>query len=158
MKFNRLGILTTLILSCVLSTAAIGQTDSGTKTKWGGTIVLKYPISLSEAVKNYKNIEKKEILILSNVQQVCQQKGCWMGVGEGDLKVRVTFKDYGFFVPTSLVGKKVMIQGVLEHTTMSVSDAQHYAKDAGKSAEEIKAIDKPVDEFRLIASAVELKG
>ena len=47
--------------------------------------------------------------------------------------VRVTFKDYGFFVPMSLVGKKVFVRGSFKKHMMSVEEAKHFAEDAKKT-------------------------
>jgi len=68
--------------------------------------------------------------------------------------VRVTFKDYAFFVSEELVGKRVLAQGMMFEKTMSVSEARHYAQDAGMPKEEIEKITEPVQEFRFVASAV----
>jgi hypothetical protein len=157
MKFSCKVFLASILVCFVFNLNSQAQDKPESKTSWGSKIVLKDALTLTEAIKNFKTIGNKEILVEGAVQKVCEEKGCWMGIGDGNLKVRVTFKNYGFFVPTDLVGKKAMIQGVLEHTTMSVADARHYAKDSGAGANEVAAITKPVEEFRLVASGVELK-
>lgn len=60
-----------------------------------------------------------------------------LGGGED---MRVTFKDYGFFVPKDLQGERVVMEGVLKRAITSVEELRHYAEDAGKSNEEIQAI------------------
>tara|TARA_B100001121_G_C18346361_1_gene460399 strand:- start:332 stop:577 length:246 start_codon:yes stop_codon:yes gene_type:complete len=56
----------------------------------------------------------------------------------------VRFRNYGFFVPTNGVeGKTAIIEGDLFVDTISVKMLQHYAKDAGKSKEEIQKITEP---------------
>ena len=71
----------------------------------------------------------------------CTKKGCWMTVdiGKGD-QMRVTFKDYGFFVPKDLNGEQVVLEGSLQRKVSSVEEQRHYAEDAGKSAREVEAI------------------
>lgn len=71
----------------------------------------------------------------------CTKKGCWMTVdiGEG-AQMRVTFKDYGFFVPKDLNGEQVVLEGSLQKKVSSVEEQRHYAEDAGKSAREVEAI------------------
>jgi hypothetical protein len=59
---------------------------------------------------------------------------------DGDTKVRVTFKDYGFFMPKNLAGSKVVLEGILSEEVLSEKDARHYAEDAGKSKAEIAKI------------------
>jgi len=64
----------------------------------------------------------------------------------------VRFQDYGFFVPTEgAEGKRTVIQGEAFYDTLTVAMLQHYAEDAGKSADEIAAITEP--ELRLAFTA-----
>ncbi len=43
------------------------------------------------------------------VTDVCSKKGCWMKIKTSNGVKKVSFKDYGFFVPTSLIGKSVKL-------------------------------------------------
>ena len=48
---------------------------------------------------------------------VCTKKGCWMKLDMGNNNaVRVTFKDYGFFVPTDASGE-VIVNGMVQEPT-----------------------------------------
>ena len=156
MKSALITILAAIVFFPVAK--AYGKTMSAAplKTKFGGIITLVEALSLSKAIATHKENSSKEVLINAKVEKVCSKKGCWMGIGENDLKVRVTFKDYGFFVPTSLIGKEVQAQGILEVKTMSVEEAIHLAEDEGQNPEEIAKIEMPIREYRFIASAVEL--
>ena len=57
----------------------------------------------------------KTVLVEGNVRQACTRKGCWMELSEGPGAAapgcRVTFKDYGFFVPTDSAGAKATVEG-----------------------------------------------
>ncbi|MEM7110354.1 MAG: DUF4920 domain-containing protein [Bacteroidota bacterium] len=89
----------------------------------------------------------------------CAIKGCWMNVTLKEKEhMRVSFKDYGFFVPTEGVeGKKVIVEGYAKKVTTDVETLQHFAKDAGKSQEEIEAITEPQEEIAFVASGVIIK-
>lgn len=92
------------------------------------------------------------------VESVCKMKGCWMKVKTGDGQtMRVTFKDYGFFVPKDIVGKTVVVEGTAETTTTPVADLRHYAQDAGKSKEEIEKITEPEKALTFVADGVIVK-
>ncbi len=92
------------------------------------------------------------------VESVCKVKGCWMKVKTGDGQtMRVTFKDYGFFVPKDIVGKTVVVEGTAETTTTPIADLRHYAEDAGKSKEEIAKITKPEKALTFVADGVIVK-
>mgnify|MGYP006180751099 CR=1 FL=1 len=54
-----------------------------------------------------------------------------MRVDLGDGKeMKVTFKDYGFFVPLESAGKPVIMQGEAYYDTLSIEELKHYAEDA----------------------------
>lgn len=92
------------------------------------------------------------------VESVCKMKGCWMNVKTGDGQtMRVTFKDYGFFVPKDIVGKTVVVEGTAETTTTPVADLRHYAQDAGKSKEDIEKITEPEKALTFVADGVIVK-
>ena len=98
------------------------------------------------------------IKLAGEIVEVCQKKGCWMvmDLGEGQL-MRVTFRDYGFFVPQDIVGRNAVVSGTAKKETTSVERLRHYAEDAGKSAEEVKAIHAPKEEVVFIADGVLLE-
>lgn len=75
--------------------------------------------------------------IKGTVQEVCQSKGCWMTLkNEQNQSIRVTFKDYGFFVPKDIAGREVIIEGNATTTELEEDMAKHYADDAGKEYDE----------------------
>lgn len=91
------------------------------------------------------------------VQNVCQAKGCWMDIKlSDDTRMKVRFRNYGFFVPKDLGGKTVVFQGTAYQELISVADQQHYLKDAGKPESEIKAITSPKKEITFIADGVQV--
>jgi hypothetical protein len=92
------------------------------------------------------------------VESVCKTAGCWMKVKTTDGKtMRVTFKDYGFFVPKDIAGKTVVFEGVAKVKTTSVSMLKHYAEDGGKSKEEIAKITEPEKAIGFVATGVIVK-
>ncbi|WP_339816107.1 DUF4920 domain-containing protein [uncultured Imperialibacter sp.] len=93
--------------------------------------------------------------VRGTIVDVCQAKGCWMKLDLGNNEtMRVTFKDYGFFVPKNAKGREVVIEGVALKSLTPVEELQHYAKDAGKTDEEIAAITEPVQELSFEAVGV----
>ena len=104
--------------------------------------------------------EKTELncKISGEIEAVCQKKGCWMDIkNPSGESVRITFKDYGFFMPKDASGKKAIMLGVAKVEETSVADLQEYAKDAGKSEAEVKAITAPEKELVFEASGVILQ-
>ncbi|MBO0931778.1 DUF4920 domain-containing protein [Fibrella aquatilis] len=92
------------------------------------------------------------------VESVCKVKGCWMQVRTADNQtMRVSFKDYGFFVPKDIEGKKVVMEGLAKQTTTPVAELRHYAEDAGKSKAEIDKITEPEKALTFVADGVIVK-
>jgi hypothetical protein len=103
---------------------------------------------------------KKEIKtrLEGTIEGVCKAAGCWLTIQNPDGKaVRVTFKDYGFFVPKDIEGKKVIVEGIAYRTTTSVEALRHYAEDAGKSKAEIAKITVPLNEISFEAEGLIVK-
>lgn len=115
------------------------------------------PLTLKEAISQLKKNEGKEIVIRSEISQVCQSKGCWMKIKEGNTEVRVTFADYAFFVPKDSAKRKVLAMGKLFEKEISAAEARHYARDAKASEAEIKAIQTSRKEPRFEAIGLVLE-
>ena len=71
--------------------------------------------------------------------------------------MRVTFKDYGFFVPTNSQGFPIVMEGVATLSQTDVETLKHYAEDQGKSKEEVEAITAPKKEITFEATGVVIK-
>jgi hypothetical protein len=69
----------------------------------------------------------------------------------------VKFKDYGFFMPLDSDHREVIVQGRAYVTKIPVEEQQHYAKDAGKSEEEIAKITEPKFTYAFEADGVLMK-
>lgn len=117
-------------------------------------------IALSDMLAKMKetNLAQTEAKVSGTVTGVCQVKGCWMTLQtpDGD-DMRVTFKDYGFFMPKDIAGKNIIMRGTAKVDTTSVADLRHYAEDAGKSEAEIAQITEPEVAVTFVADGVILK-
>lgn len=115
----------------------------------------------SEVMEAYKLMsvgDSLELKTVGTIKEVCSKKGCWMKLDMGNEEVvRVTFKDYGFFMPLDATGE-VIVNGKAFVAETSVDDLRHYAEDAGKSKEEIAAITEPEKTYGFLADGVLLKN
>jgi hypothetical protein len=124
--------------------------------QYGAPIAKKNPTTLAAAVKRLESSPKAAVQVESKVEKICVVKGCWLALTDAaNADIRVTFKDYAFFVPASLVGKTVIVEGVMEKVTMSLEETKHYVKDAGGDP---ATVTKPRVEYRIVASGVEVKS
>ena len=148
-----------LFMFCFAITVSIfiyaqDPTPAAKGVSYGAGAVQEGAISVNELPKYLKE-NKYNGSITGKVVEVCQEKGCWMKIekSNGD-KMMVKFKDYGFFMPKDIMGKDVVLDGEVVEKEVSVKQLQHYAKDAGKSEEEIKKIKEPKKELQFIAKGV----
>lgn len=71
------------------------------------------------------------------VEEVCQAKGCWMTLrNDQGASIRITFKDYDFFVPKDISGREVILEGVAFQEKLEEDVAKHYADDGGVEYDE----------------------
>lgn len=111
---------------------------------YGETITEEGAVEASELYAMMEGKDSLALKVKGTINESCKKKGCWMkmDMGNGD-EMRVTFKDYGFFVPTDLNGQTAIIEGFATMDTTDVETLRHYAEDGGQSAEEIAAITEP---------------
>ena len=92
-------------------------------------------VKVSEMVATTGKLD--QVKLEGKVEDVCQNKGCWMTMKLADGQdMRIKFKDYGFFVPKDCSGKTAIIEGKAFYDTIPVADLRHYAVDGGMSEEE----------------------
>jgi Domain of unknown function (DUF4920) len=80
---------------------------------YGAPLTLKNPLTLEAAVQHLGDQPAATVLVESTVAKVCEQRGCWLALKSASSQLHVTFKDEAFFVPVSLVGKTVLVEGRL---------------------------------------------
>lgn len=91
------------------------------------------PLGLSELIENSSQYQDGNVLVHTRIAKVCQKKGCFFVATEGAATARITFKDYGFFIPTDSGGKQATLSGVFSRQPVSNAEAEHYARDLGES-------------------------
>lgn len=123
---------------------------------YGETMDTESVRKLSEISSLLEGQDSVVVKVEGEIEQTCAMKGCWMTVtNELGEAMRVTFKDYGFFVPKEgQEGKKTIFEGVVRKEMISVEDQRHYAEDGGQSMEEIAAITEPKEVYSFVASGV----
>ncbi len=108
--------------------------------------------ALSELVAGAREYADQTVLVETRVGKVCQKKGCFFVATEGDLALRVSFKDYGFFVPTDTSGKTVILAGRLVQQERSAKQAAHFNRDLKDGTEALA----PGVVYEIVAEAVQI--
>jgi len=132
------------------------------KSDW--TLTRGEPLKGAPAVKLADLLSKpqahdgKTVLLEGQVRKACERKGCWMELAASkDAKgpgVRVTFKDYGFFVPLDSAGSQARVEGVVQVAELSEDRAKHYESEGATVP---RGTDGKPREVQLVASGVELR-
>ncbi|WP_242132946.1 DUF4920 domain-containing protein [Aestuariivivens marinum] len=165
MKSLLLGLIAALLLnSCKNKEQNQWSNENMTTTEYasfGKVIISDDAIAAKSMATHYNKMQVGDSInskMIATVIDVCQTKGCWMTLKlDGQSEVMVKFKDYGFFVPKDIKGETVIVNGFAYVEEQSVDDLRHYAKDAGKTIEEIEAITEPKRIFVFEADGVLLK-
>jgi len=137
-------------------------TSAATGNEWGEGVVKRGeplsatpPTELASVLKTPADFAGKTVKTEGVVAKACSKKGCWMelqtAAGEGGM--RVSFKDYAFFVPLDAAGSKAVIEGTVEVKTLSKEDAAHLEGEGAKIGRNAKG--EP-QELAFVASGVEL--
>lgn len=79
---------------------------------YGEGVTIEKPTSLEAILSDPAAHIGKEFRVEGTIVDVCQKKGCWMDLQDGDSTITVRFKDYAFFMPKDGTGLKATVQGI----------------------------------------------
>lgn len=127
---------------------------SNTPGHFGAVFAIKETKPLSQVLAAGKEF-KDPVQVSGQVDSVCQKKGCWLVVKDGEAQARILMKDHSFTVPMDSKGKPVIVEGTIEARTFNEAQVKHLEKDAGKDP---AAVAGERTEYVLTATAVELKN
>ena len=113
--------------------------------------------TLAEVMARPDAYADKTVTLTGEVRQACSVKGCWMELAptaDAPAGARVTFKDYGFFVPTDSRGSHARVQGVVTVKAVDAGEVAHMESEGGTVPG--KTPDGAAREVRIVATGVEL--
>lgn len=161
------------VLSISLATFSCQQKSEETQTttyevvgeaavvpgNYGDIIQSEEVISTADMISEVESKGTFQGKISGEIKEVCTKKGCWfaMELPNGE-SMRVTFKDYGFFIPTNSQGFPIVMEGVATLSETDVETLKHFAEDQGKTKEEVEAITEPKKEITFEATGVVIKS
>ena len=113
-------------------------------------------VPVAQVMEKPDDYAKEPVVVEGVVSTVCTNMGCWMQLAPeaGQKGVHVTFKDYGFFVPTDSKGMKARAEGTAKVKTLSKEEADHLE---GEGAKLDRNPDGTAREVSFVASGVELR-
>jgi uncharacterized protein DUF4920 len=137
-------------LTVLLAAAACASPDAARLATYGGSPTIESaPLPLDRALTE-ENLGRI-LAVKGRVAEVCKMKGCWMVLTDDRNTVRITFKDYAFFVPRDLAGKTVVAEGVLSRKVLTEEEAEHLAAESNAATPPARGTR---EEWALVASSV----
>ena len=110
-------------------------------------------MTAGELIQNPAAHLDKSIRVTGTVSDVCQKKGCWMVLSEGEQHIRVLMKDHAFAVNKQGSGFECDIEGTVIAEKPNPETTAHYESEGREGAPVPEKADKEVT-YRLIAHAV----
>jgi Domain of unknown function (DUF4920) len=113
-------------------------------------------VPLTTVLSSPADYMKTPVVVEGVVTTACERKGCWMQLqpaAGAEQTVRVTFKDYGFFVPLDSKGMKARAEGVTTVKKLSKAEADHLVEEGAKLK---RTEDGGAIEVSFVANGVEL--
>jgi hypothetical protein len=129
-----------------------------TLKRFGEPIAPGDTVALSSVLAAPDDFASHTVTVEAKVRRNCTRRGCWMELSQAlDPSLpgcRVTFKDYGFFVPLDSAGSTAKVQGTVEVTRVAPDEVAHLESEGARFA--TKQPDGTAREVRLVATGVEL--
>ncbi len=114
------------------------------------------PITVADLSKEIAESDSiNNVTVKGELSEVCQKMGCWVKLkNDGGEDIFVKFEGHDFFAPKDAAGRQATVYGKATKEITPVADLQHYAADAGATAEEIAKITEPKEELQILATGV----
>jgi hypothetical protein len=156
--FLNLFIMLAFLASC---NQTPGKVDQKTKSEelpagyFGKEIPAEQAVAASEIIGLFADSDTVEVTISGNINAACKHSGCWMDLdmGKGEI-LHVTFHEESFTIPLDAAGKNAVAEGIAIRELIPVEFLRKYAREEGKSREEVEMITEPVYKYEFIATGV----
>jgi len=150
MRTSNRPLLLVLVMLAGISLGAEG----GGPDHFGAALQLSEATSLAKVLEEPGRYAEAPILLRGRLTDLCQKKGCWTVLQDGDAVVRVSFEDYGFFLPQESLGRTALVEGVTSVREISEREARHLAAESRGG--DPSGIHGPQREVGIVASGVRL--
>lgn len=138
--------------------APVAAPSASPRKTFGTALGASPAVALDDVLKTPEKFAEQTVTVEGEVRRACTRKGCWMELSEAQDAAapgcRVTFKDYGFFVPTDSAGSKARVEAKVETRVVKPEMVAHLESEGGTFRE--KAADGSAREVRLVATGVEM--
>jgi len=141
--------------TCVLLTPLLFAGEASVVLR-GQPVSDRAAVTVGEVMSHPDKYAKEAVVLEGVIDASCERKGCWMQLAaeKDGPRLRVTFKDYGFFIPLDARGMKARAEGVVSVRTLTKEEAEHLESEGAKLN---RYEDGTAREISFVASGVELR-
>lgn len=129
-----------------------GATPTGSTGHFGAAFALAEAQPLSAVLA--AGVPTTPVKVTGTVGDVCQKKGCWMVIKDGEATARVLVANHAFAIPMDGKDKAAIVEGTIEVRQLTEANVEHLKHDGDSSIQG----DGPRQEYFLHATAVELSA
>ncbi len=80
-------------------------------------------VALADIVAAPEQWAGKVVRVEGTIGKVCEKKGCWMDLRQGETTVRIPMAGHSFFLPQDVIGHEAVVQGTVQLVGEYVEDA-----------------------------------
>ncbi len=136
--------------------AEAGETvAAGAEGHYGSAFTLEQAKALSALGEDVDKLADQKVQVSGTIDAVCQKKGCWMVIADGEVSARILMKNHGFAVPIDSKGKGAVVEGTLKVRTFNEAQVKHLEADRGGDPSKVSGSRR---ELVLTATGVKIKG
>ncbi|HEY7514414.1 MAG TPA: DUF4920 domain-containing protein [Vicinamibacteria bacterium] len=117
----------------ILLAFGVAASSSAIESKRFGKPLQGWPRTSLESVLAHPQ-NGRRVRLEGRIERVCQKKGCWLELREGERSVLVSFEGYSFFVPKGSAGRDVVLEGRLKLKPGSPEEIKHLQDEGGGEA------------------------
>ncbi len=99
-------------------------------TTYGAEVAINEAIPVGQVLDAPQDFLGQQVVVEGRVADVCQKKGCWMVVADGDRTMRIRMKDYGFTVDMAGTGGDCQVQGTVTQKEVDGETVAHLASES----------------------------
>src|SRR5262245_47134624 len=119
-----------LVLTVVLAAAGV---DGPAPRTFGKPLQGLAAAKLSDVLAAPEN--GKAVRLEGTIEALCQKKGCWLTLRQGNQRVHVTFEGYSFFLPRDAAARPAVLEGKVVVQEPKPGQVEHLKSEgAGASA------------------------
>lgn len=148
--------LAMVLLGVTAGSAAAQRAPAGELVRVGDAVRGTESVALREVLADPEAHTGRELVVEGLVTRACTSKGCWMQLAPDaeSAGVRVTFRDYAFFVPLNAAGMRARAQGEFTLRRLNRREVEHLNEEGAGIQQ---ARDGSAVELSFVAAGVELR-